>query len=210
MSDIFSSRLRWHALICVILAFAATIGAAWAAFTYLLPLIPEGAGALRWVFEAAQLLGGAAILVIAVLLAPAISMFLGGLLFDVAAERVESKVFPGQPKGRMVPLYEGIWNGLRIAIPALLLNLISLPLFFVPGIGFAWFLALNGYLMGREYSSLAALRAMNWRDARTLRKRAPFAVFIVGLICSIVPFVAPLLGAAAMTRLVKALSPQPA
>lgn len=205
VSDIFSPRLGWLAILCIALAFAATIAAAWAAFAFLLPLIPAGAGWLRFVFEAAQVLGGAGILILAVLLAPAVSMFLGGVLFDVAAERVETKIFPADPKGRMVSPLAGVWNGLRIGVPALALNLVSLPLLFVPVIGFIWFLALNGYLMGREYSSLAALRSMEWQDARALRARAPAAVFVVGLACSCMPFIAPLLGAAAMTRLVKAL-----
>lgn len=206
VSDIFSARLGGLALLCLISALAATVTAAWAAFRYLLPLIPEGRGWLSWVWNAAELLGGAGILVLSVLLAPAVSMFVGGALFDVAAERIEKRVFPAAPRGRMVPLHEGLWNGLRIAAPALVLNLVSLPLLFVPLVNVVWFLSLNGYLMGREYAAMAAIRHMSWAEAAALRRRAPIAVFLVGLACSVVPFVAPLMGAGAMTRLIAALS----
>lgn len=206
VSDVFSSRLGGLALLCVVLAFTITIGGAWAAFRYLLPLIPEGEGWWVWIFNAAEVLGGAGILILSIVLAPAVSMFLGGVLFDVAAGRVEKALYPNDPPGRMMAAHEGVLNGLRIALPALALNLVSLPLLFVPVVNLVWFLALNGFLMGREYASLAAVRSMKWHDASALRSRAPVAVFIVGLVCSIVPFVAPLIGAGAMTRLVKALS----
>ncbi len=198
--DIFSRRLGGLALICIVLAFALTIGAAWAAFRYLLPLIPHAQGWLGWVYEGATLLGGAGVLVLSILLMPAISMFLGGLLFDVAAARVEKAGFPRAAKARPIPIGEGVWNGLRIAGPALALNLLSLPLLFVPVVNLVWFLGLNGFLMGREYATLAALRRMSFAEARSFRRRASIGVFVIGLVCSIVPFVAPLLGASAMTR----------
>jgi len=206
VSDVFSRRLGGLALLCIVLAFAITVGAAWAAFRYLLPLIPEGEGWWVWVFNAAEVLGGAGVLILSIALAPAVSMFLGGVLFDVAAGRIEKALYPNDPPGRMMAPHEGVLNGLRIALPALALNVVSLPLLFVPVVNLVWFLGLNGFLMGREYASLAAVRAMRWQDARALRARAPVAVFLVGLVCSIVPFVAPLIGAGAMTRLVKALS----
>lgn len=206
VSDVFSRRLGGLALLCIVLAFAITVGAAWAAFRYLLPLIPEGEGWWVWVFNAAEVLGGAGVLILSIVLAPAVSMFLGGVLFDVAAGRIEKALYPNDPPGRMVAPHEGVLNGLRIALPALALNIVSLPLLFVPIVNLVWFLGLNGFLMGREYASLAAVRSMKWHDARALRARAPLAVFVVGLVCSIVPFVAPLIGAGAMTRLVKALS----
>lgn len=202
VSDVFSDRLGGLALICLLAALAAAVSAAWAAFRYLLPLVPEGEGWTAWAWNAAELLGAAGIVVLAIALAPAASMIVGGALFDVAAERIERRLFPQAPRGRMVPLHEGLWNGLRIALPALLLNLISLPLLFVPVVNLVWFLALNGFLMGREYSALAAVRRMSWREATAFRRRAPLAVFLVGLACSVVPFVAPLIGAGAMTRLV--------
>lgn len=204
LSDVLGARLGGLALLCLVLAIAATSAAAWAAFKYLLPLIPEGQGWRDYFLDAGQVLAGVGVVILAVALAPAISMIVGGALFDVAAARIEKHV--GASPGRMVSVREGLANGVKIALPALALNLISLPLLFVPVFNLIWFLGLNGYLMGREYSALAAVRRMSWEEAKALRRRAPVSVFVIGLACSLIPFVAPLVGAGAMTRWVVGLN----
>jgi uncharacterized protein involved in cysteine biosynthesis len=100
---------------------------------------------------------------------------------------------------------EGLWNGVRIALPALALKLLVITLSFIPVVNAETFYALNGFLMGREYATLTATRHMSYKDAVALRKRHGMSVFFVGLACSLVPFVAPLVGASAMTRLVQSL-----
>ncbi|MEQ1708503.1 MAG: EI24 domain-containing protein [Terricaulis sp.] len=204
LKDVFGGRLGGWAVLCFVVALAATVGAAWAAFKYLVPLVPEGEGWLRYLWNAAEVLSGVGIVVFSIVLAPTISMIVGSVLFDVAAARVEKDV--GLPEGRLVSPLEGLANGLRIGWLPLVLNVISLPLLFVPIVNIVWFLSLNGYLMGREYFSLAAVRRMPWAEARRLRARNGLSVFLVGLICSLIPFVAPLVGASAMTRLVKSIS----
>lgn len=202
MKDVFGGRLGGWALLCFIVALAATIAAAWAAFRYLLPLIPDGEGWQQYAWNVADFLGGAGVVLFAIVLAPTISMIVGSVLFDVAAADVEKRI--GLTPGRLVAPLEGLANGFRIGWLPLVLNIISLPLLFVPVVNIVWFLGLNGYLMGREYFSLAAIRRMPWAEARRLRARNGLSVFLVGLVCSFIPFVAPLVGASAMTRLVQA------
>lgn len=204
LKDVFGGKLGGLALLCFTVALAATIAVAWAAFRYLLPLIPDGQGWLAYVATAGEWLAGAGVVILSIVLAPTISMIAGGMLFDVAAAGVEKRV--GLPEGRFVPLHQGALNGIRIAWLPLVLNIVSLPLLFVPVVNLIWFLALNGYLMGREYFSLAAVRRMSWAEARALRGRNAGAVFLVGFVAAIVPFVAPLFGASAMTRLISSLS----
>jgi CysZ protein len=204
LRDIVAPRLAGLTLLCLAAAVAATVALAWAAFRYLLPLIPEGEGWISWILNAADVLAGAVAVIVAIALAPAVSMMVGSALFDVAAARVERAI--GAEPGRMVPIGEGLLNGVRIALPALALNLAALPLLFIPIVNIVAFLALNAHLMGREYFMLAAVRRMSWREARAFRRRAGLAPFIVGLVAAILPFVAPLYGASAMTRLIKSLS----
>lgn len=203
LRDVFGGRLGGFAALCFVVALSATIAAAWSAFRFLWPMIPEGSGWWRYAWNVADFLGGALIVLIAIVLAPTISMIVGSVLFDVAAARVEKQV--GLPEGRLVAPLEGLANGFRIGWPPLVLNIVSLPLLFVPVVNIVWFLGLNGYLMGREYFSLAAVRRMPWAEARSLRARNGISIFLVGLACSFIPFVAPLVGASAMTRLVKGL-----
>lgn len=203
LKDVIFGRLTLFALANLVVAATITVFAARAGLTYLVPLIPDGGGWLGYLSMAGSMVASIAVVVLAVALSPAISMVVGGILFDFAAERVEKKI--GAPKGRMVPIQEGLLNGLRIALPALLLNLLVIPLYFIPVINAITFYTLNGFLMGREYATIAAARHMSFRDAVALRKRYGMSVFMVGLACSLVPFVAPLVGASAMTRLVQSL-----
>ncbi|MGE0597146.1 MAG: EI24 domain-containing protein [Hyphomonadaceae bacterium] len=203
LKDVLAGRLTLMALLNVVLAVALTSSAAWAAIHYLVPMIPDGSGWLANVSTAGEFIASVAIVVLAVALSPAASMVVGGLMFDFAAERVEKAI--GAPRGRMVPLHQGIWNGVRIALPALFLNLIAIPFYFVPVVNAIVFWSLNAFLMGREYFTLAGARRMPFRDAVQLRKRNGFSMFMVGLACCVIPFLAPLVAASAMTRLINGL-----
>ena len=203
LTDVIFGRLTLLALINLVLAGVIAGSAVVGAVRYIAPLIPEGEGWIGFFLDTAQFLVGAGSIVLAIALSPAASMFVGGLLFDFAAERVEKAI--GAPPARAGSILTGIANGVRIALPALFLNLLVVPLYLIPGVNAVVFYTLNGYLMGREYAMLAGTRQMPWRDALKLRRGARFAVFLTGLACSIVPFVAPLIAASAMTRLIHAL-----
>lgn len=203
LKDVIFGRLTWLALINLIVAVTVTVLLARGGLTYVVPLIPDSEGLLGFLTMAGSLAASVVVIVLAIALSPAISMVVGGVMFDFAAERVEKKL--GAPKGRAVPILEGIWNGARIALPALFLNLIAIPFYFIPGVNAVVFYTLNGFLMGREYATITAARHMSYAEAVALRKRHGGAVFLVGLACSFIPFLAPLVGASAMTRLVQSL-----
>jgi CysZ protein len=205
LGDVFRGRLAWLAAANLVAALVIVCGLAWAGMRFVVPLIPAGSGWLAYLSGAGSFAASVAVVVLAAALSPGVSMAVGGALFDVAAARVERDI--GLAAGRGAPLQAGLRNGLRIAWPALLLNLVSLPLLFVPVLNLFWFLALNGYLMGREYFSLTALRRLTWEQARALRRQHRAAIFVIGLFAALLPFVAPLFAASAMTRLLKSLSP---
>lgn len=204
VKDVAFGRLTLLALLNFVIAVSLTVLAAWAVITYAVPLIPDGAGWARNVSVAGEFVASVAVVVLAIALSPAISMVVGGVLFfDIATERVEKKI--GAPKGRAIPVHEALWNNVRIALPALVMNLVVIPLYFVPVLNAIVFWSLNGFLMGREYATVIAARRLSYREAVALRKRHGFSVFLVGLACSFIPFFAPLVGASAMTRLVNTL-----
>jgi uncharacterized protein involved in cysteine biosynthesis len=204
IKDVVWGRLTGLALVNLLLAGVITGSAATAAIRYIIPLIPHATGWLGTLLNVGHFALSLLSVVLAVALSPAVSMFVGGMLFDFAAERVEKAI--GAPAARKPSLFGGIATGFRIAIPALFLNVLALPLYLVPGLNAVTFYTLNGYLMGREYSMLAGLRRMPFRDALRLRRSVRGSVFAIGLVCSIIPVVAPLVAASAMTRLVNSLS----
>ncbi|MGE0743100.1 MAG: EI24 domain-containing protein [Hyphomonadaceae bacterium] len=203
LKDVVFGRLTWLALINLVVAATIVASAATAIIRTVVPLIPDGAGWLANVSVAGEFAASVAVIVVAIALSPAVSMVVGGVLFDYAAERVEKAI--GAPPAQPVPLHQGVLNGVRIALPALALNLIAIPFYFIPVINALVFYSLNGFLMGREYATITAARYMSYADAVRLRKRNGLAVFLVGLACSFIPFFAPLVGASAMTRLVHTL-----
>ncbi|MFN3464501.1 MAG: EI24 domain-containing protein [Terricaulis sp.] len=203
LKDVIFGRLTWLAIINLVVAATITFFAARAGLRFVVPLVPDASGWLGYVSMAGSAVASFVVVVLAIALSPAISMVVGGVLFDFAAERVEKKI--AAPKARPVPIQGGLLNGVRIALPALALNLIVIPLYFIPVVNALTFYTLNGFLMGREYATITAARHMSYADAVALRKRHGAEVFVVGLACSIIPFVAPLVGASAMTRLVQSL-----
>jgi CysZ protein len=74
------------------------------------------------------------------------------------------------------------WATLRFVAFALLLNLLVLPLYLLPGPNIAIFLALNGYLLGREYFELVAQRRASALEVRHLRRRARAGLFVAGVL----------------------------
>lgn len=207
LKDVVFGRLTLLALVNLVLAGAITGSAVIAAIHYIEPLIPHATGWLGWVFGTARFLLGAGSVVLGIALSPAASMFIGGLLFDFAADRVEKAI--GAPPARKPSLIEGFITGIRIAIPSLLLNIIAAPIYIIPGVNVFVFYSINGYLMGRDYAMLAALRRLKFKEALHLRRGARFSVFLIGVACAVIPFVGPLIGASAMTRLVHGLVAEP-
>jgi len=206
LGDLISHRLLPLSAACLVGALAATVCASWAVLHWLVPLIPITDGPLGWILRALTWLAGAAIVVVAISLSPSISMVIGGALFDVAAGRVEDEL--GGGRGRSASFFEGLVVSARIAIPALVLNLLAMPLVFVPVVHVFVFVLINGWLMGREYFTLAALRRVGWEEARALRRRAWPSILAIGVVASVIPLVAPLFGASAMTRLLRAGGPR--
>ncbi|MBU6407500.1 MAG: EI24 domain-containing protein [Alphaproteobacteria bacterium] len=208
-SDVFGQPLRGIGVLCAGLAITLIVGLVWAALTYLVPLIPwQG-----WVGFGAEAAASVAVVALAVVLAPLVAMILGGVLLDVAAGRVERLRFPDEPGGKSLALPQALAAALRIGCVALPLNLLALPLMVVPVLGLAVYWLLNGYLLGREYFSLAALRFRPWPEAAALRRKSWGAIFAAGLCLAVwmtIPVLnalTPLFGIALMVRLHKAVSP---
>jgi len=143
---------------------------------------------------------------------PVAALF-GSLYLDRIAAAVEKRWYASDPEAQGVSTRTGLGAGLRLAALVLLANMILLPAdVFAPGFGEVATIVVNGFLLGREYFELAALRHISLKAADALRKRNGASVFGAGLILSLltfVPFVnlfAPLFGAALMVHLYKRMA----
>jgi CysZ protein len=205
IGDLFGPPLRGLLLICAGLAAALLAALVWAGLTYLVPLIPLHG----WLGVGADALASVGLVLVGFVLLPVVTMIVGGALLDVAAERVERTRFPADKPGIGMALPKALAAGARIAALALPLNILALPLYFVPIVNVLVYWGLNGFLLGREYFSMAALRFREWPDVRALRRRHGLLIFMGGLALAaimtvpVINLCAPLFGIALMVRLHK-------
>ncbi|MDJ0627094.1 MAG: EI24 domain-containing protein [Rhodobacter sp.] len=172
--------------------------------TVTLPILGE----VTWVDD---LLSGASILLMiflsVFLMVPVASAFTGIFLEDVA-QAVEDRHYPNLPPVPRLPFTESLTDSLNFLAVIVVANLLALVLyvFFVPAAPFI-FWGLNGYLLGREYFQLVAMRRIGRKDAKAAFRRNVAAVWLAGLLMAIplsVPIlnlIIPILGAATFTHL---------
>lgn len=119
-----------------------------------------------------------------IVLAPPTASLVASFFLDEVAEIVERTVEPHAPPGRPVPLAPSIAMGVRFAALSILANIAVLALTIFTGVGLIAFFILNGYLLGREYFELAAMRRVSGAEAKLLFQRNLPTVFLAGLIIS--------------------------
>ena len=172
---------------------------------------------IAWVFGIlgfAVLTWGSAVLAW-VLFTTLVSIFVSMFLEGIAAA-VEARHYPNEEPGVDLSIASGLAAGLKLLRLALLLNLIALPVYiFIPGLNFFVFYGLNGYLLGREYFEMVALRHLDKTAALELRKRYRWRLFVAGVVVTflftlpIVNLVTPLIATAAMVHIFKGLKAGP-
>lgn len=160
-----------------------------------------------WVQDAIAIVSGAVLTIAFVFLGAPVAQAFASIFIDRVADAVETKYYPDSKVRGGASTGELLFAGLSFAAVSLVLNLLAIPLQFVAiGIGTLVVLFVNGYLTGRTFFELAALRHMAPRDARALRRQHRVRLFLGGALISflamipILNFFVPLFGAAMMTH----------
>ncbi|NBC95905.1 MAG: hypothetical protein GVY27_06085 [Deinococcus-Thermus bacterium] len=141
------------------------------------------------------------------LMVPVASAFTGLFLEDVAAA-VEKRHYPHLPPVPRLPWGDAIRDSVNFFGVLVAVNLVALALYFVVG-PFAplLFWVVNGYLLGREYFQLVAMRRLGRAGAVAARKRNAGRIWLAGTLMAaplsipVVNLVIPILGAATFTHL---------
>lgn len=164
---------------------------------------------LNWLTD---LLGGFGVLLLSWLLFPAVVTLIMGFYLERAAAAVEALDYPELGPPRRQPFREIIVLTLRLTALTVLLNLLALPLYLLaPGINLFLFFALNGYLFGRGYFEVVALRRLDAGEARRVRRRFAGRIFLGGVVIAglfalpLVNLVAPVIATAFMLHIFEAL-----
>jgi uncharacterized protein involved in cysteine biosynthesis len=99
----------------------------------------------------------------------------------------------------------------KLALVALGLNILVLPIYFVPFLNIFVFYTLNGYLLGREYFETVALRRLSAGEARELWRKEKRRLIVAGAVITLmltIPFlnlVAPVVATAFMLHLFQSM-----
>ena len=179
-----------------------------------LVLVFVGVGALvtwlsdtgyAWLDRTFQVLGGLGTAILSWFLFPAIVVAVSSIFLERVVDATEDRYYPHLPPPRPVPLAQSVPSALKLLGASVLLNLLALPAYFVPLLNIPVWLALNGYLIGREYAELVASRRVGPAIATRLRRDHRLVFWLAGTVIALllaVPLlnlVAPVIGAAFMT-----------
>ena len=153
--------------------------------------------------------------VVTLVLFPAVVTTFVAFFLEGVVKAVEDKHYPNDPPGHDVPIGRSLVVGINYTLVLVAVNLVGLilylPLSFFPIFSLVVFSLLNGYLLGREYFELVALRHLDDETARTMRRRHSWRLTAVGTVIAflfpipILNLVMPLIAAAAMVHVFKRL-----
>lgn len=141
------------------------------------------------------------------LMIPVAAAFAGLFLEDVAAA-VEDRHWSWLPPPRVLTWAEGLRSSANLIGLLLIVGVVSILL--LPVLGpFApvLFWAVNGFLLGREYFTMVALRRLTEAEMRAMRRRNAMTIWAAGALMAaplsvpLVNLVIPVLGTATFTQL---------
>lgn len=148
-------------------AAGAIFVALWVGAGYALPHLARFE--IGWLNSVVAVLGGAAVMVVSWLLFPGVASGVLALFLENVADAVEARHYPALPPAAPAPIGEQIGAAVRFVVIVVAFNLALLPLLLVPPVFPFVFYAVNGYLLGREYFELVALRRMGAEKIGALR-----------------------------------------
>lgn len=192
----------------------ALLFAVYAGFVQLLDWLTPETLTLPWVGEVTwvqDLLGWGSILLmigLSVFLMVPVAAAFTGIFLDEVAEAVEDRHYPALPPAPRLTVYETLIDSVNFFGVLVAVNVAALLLYaFVGPLAPLMFWAVNGYLLGREYFQMAAMRRLGRQGARTLRKRNGGQIWVAGMLMAaplslpLVNLVIPVLGAATFTHM---------
>lgn len=173
-----------------------------------LPIVGE----VRWLTDLFSWGAGLLMLILSVFLMVPVASAITSLFLDDVADAVEAVHYPQIPQQPRTPFLEAMRDTVGFLGVILVVNALAIILYliFAP-VALFIFWAVNGYLLGREYYTLVAMRRVGRKRARELRRKHFVAIWAAGFLMAIplsVPLlnlVIPILGAATFTHLFQML-----
>ena len=204
------SRVFWLGIVLslVLLALASAAVQAlllwWAGDGVTLPLVGE----VTWFATLAAWSGPVAMILFSVVLMVPVASAMSSLFLDRVADAVEARHYPQAGVATPVSFVDSLLDSAGFLGVMIAANIVALVLYVIfSPVALFIFWGLNGYLLGREYFTLVAIRHLGRVRAIEMRKRHDGTIWLAGVLMAMplsVPFVnlaIPVLGAATFTHI---------
>lgn len=146
-----------------------------------------------WVNWLVDTFTGLVIFFVVLLLFPAMLAIITSMFLDFVVKAVEKRDYPELTKGRAQPIGELIAYVAKFTLWIIAINLLVLPLYLLfPAINFVIAWLVNGYLIGREYYEVVAMRRLSPKAMKALRRDHGGAIFRGGFLMAVL-FTVPVL-----------------
>ena len=165
-------------------------------------------GEIRWIDDLISWASVPLMLLLSIFLMVPVASAFTGLFLDDVADAVEARHFSELPPARRIGIMEGMRDSLGFLGVIVVANLVALIFYlFMAPLAPLIFIALNGFLLGREYFQLVAIRRLGKDGAKAARKRHAAKIWFAGALMAapltipVLNLIIPVLGVATFTHL---------
>jgi CysZ protein len=168
----------------------------------------------HWIDASSRVVVGLLALVLPLPFFPAVATTVMSARLEAVAEAVEDRHYRGQEWPRPQRWTEILATTLRFLGVTVVVNLLALPLYALlmfTGLAVVLAAVVNGYLLGREYYELVALRHLAPESSRLLFRNSLGRIWLAGIVIAllfavpVVNLVAPVVATAFMLHVVQTL-----
>ena len=166
-----------------------------------------GIGPVTWIGDLLSWGSLGLMIFLSVFLMIPVASAITSLFLDDVAQAVEDVHYPHLPRVERTPLWDCVKdtvNFLGILIGA---NILAFALYaLLPFLSVFIFFGINGFLLGREYFQIAAMRRLGREGAKELRKNNMGQIWLAGCLMALplsiplINLIIPILGAATFTH----------
>ncbi|NSX56057.1 EI24 domain-containing protein [Parasulfitobacter algicola] len=165
-------------------------------------------GEVRWIDDAISWASIPLMLILSVFLMVPVASAVTGFFLESVAQAVEDKHYPSLPPAIQFGFMETLQDSAAFLGVIVVANLFALILYiFLAPFALFIFWGLNGYLLGREYFQMVAMRRVGRDAAISLRKKYMLRIWIAGILMTapltipLISLIVPILGVATFTHL---------
>jgi uncharacterized protein involved in cysteine biosynthesis len=199
LSDPRLRRVVKLGVVGALLCYALLVAGMWLGLGALAERLPADQSWVGWAVAGLVVTGKLGLVVVPLLLFPALATTVSSFMLEQVADAVEARHYPelNWPRPQRWP--EMLGTTLRFLAAAVVINLLALPFYLAllfTGLTLIAFYAVNGYLLGREYFEVVALRRLTPAEARLLFRNRLGKLWLAGAMITFL-FSVPVLNLAA-------------